>query len=61
MFWYGNSGVNGWGYALMTVGMVVFWALVIVAIVALVRYVGRGAAHTNIPPSTSTCCCRPRS
>jgi putative membrane protein len=29
MWWYG-SGMSGWGYAVMTLGMVVFWALVIV-------------------------------
>jgi putative membrane protein len=36
MMWYGD-GMNGWGYVLMTVGMVLFWALVIVGIVLLVR------------------------
>ena len=41
MCWYGN-GMNGWGYALMTVGMVLFWALVIFAVIALVRYLARG-------------------
>lgn len=40
MFWYGN-GMSGWGYGLMTVGMVLFWALVIFGLVALVRYVAR--------------------
>lgn len=40
MFWYGN-GMGGWGYALMTVSSVLFWALVIIAVVALVRYVTR--------------------
>jgi putative membrane protein len=45
MFWYGN-GVNGWGYALMAVGMVVFWGLLILAVVALVRYPGRAAQST---------------
>lgn len=39
MFWYGD-GMTGWGYALMTVGMVLFWALVIFGLVALVRYAG---------------------
>ncbi|HET9139284.1 SHOCT domain-containing protein [Actinophytocola sp.] len=39
MFWYGN-GMSGWGYALMTVGMVLFWGLLIVAVVVLVRYLG---------------------
>jgi putative membrane protein len=45
MFWYGN-GMSTWGYALMTIGMVVFWTLVIVGIVALIRYLG----HPSEPP-----------
>ena len=40
MFWWGQ-GMNGWGYALMSVSMVLFWGLVILGIVALVRYLGR--------------------
>ena len=42
MFWYGN-GMNGWGYVLMTVGMVLFWGLVIFGIVTTVRHLGRVA------------------
>ncbi|MTE12493.1 SHOCT domain-containing protein [Nocardia aurantiaca] len=42
MMWYGN-GMSGWGYALMTIGMLIFWALVIGGLVTLVRYSG-GAA-----------------
>jgi putative membrane protein len=38
--WDGH-GFAPWGFALMTVSMVLFWALVILAIVALVRYLGR--------------------
>jgi putative membrane protein len=53
MYWYGN-GMSGWGYALMTVGMVLFWGAVIFGIVALVRYVGRGGppAGEPAPPAT---------
>lgn len=40
MWWYGN-GLNGWGYALMTISMVLFWALVIYGVVLLARYLGR--------------------
>ena len=40
MFWYGG-GMNGWGYALMTISMVLFWALVIFGVVALVRFFTR--------------------
>ena len=32
------SGIGGWGYALMAVGMVLFWAAVILGIAALVRH-----------------------
>ena len=37
MFWYGG-GMSGWGYALMMISMVLFWALVIAGVVALVRF-----------------------
>jgi putative membrane protein len=37
MFWYGNN-MSWWGYAGMGIGMVLFWALIIVGIVALVRF-----------------------
>jgi putative membrane protein len=40
MYWYG-SGMSGWGYALMTVSVVLFWGAVIFGIVMLVRYFGR--------------------
>lgn len=53
MFWYGNTGFNGWGYALMTIVMIAFCALVIIAIVALVRYLGRGTGHTTTPRSST--------
>lgn len=41
MWWYG-PGMSGWGYALMTVSMVLFWALIIFGAIALVRYLARG-------------------
>jgi putative membrane protein len=44
MFWYGN-GMSGWGYGLMTGGMIVFWVLVFGGIVALVRYAGSGSSQ----------------
>ena len=46
MFWYG-SGMSGWGYALMTVSMVVFWGLVIFGIVVLIRYLGRSSQRSE--------------
>jgi len=42
MFWNGD-GMHWWGYAFMTVGTLLFWALVIAGIVALVRYAGRSS------------------
>ncbi len=50
MYWYG-SGMSGWGYAVMTVSMVLFWGAVIVGIVALVRYFGHGGQQAPSPPS----------
>ncbi|MFJ8819663.1 SHOCT domain-containing protein [Amycolatopsis thermoflava] len=41
MYWYGN-GMSGWGVALMTLGNVVFWALVIIGGIALFRVLQRG-------------------
>ena len=50
MYWYG-SGMSGWGYALMTVSMILFWGAVIFGIVLLVRYFGRnGQPHAAPPP-----------
>ncbi|WP_436498939.1 SHOCT domain-containing protein [Actinokineospora sp. HUAS TT18] len=51
MFWYGN-GMGGWGYALMTVSTVLFWALLLAGAVALVRHLGRGtrSAQGGPPP-----------
>jgi putative membrane protein len=50
MWWYG-SGMNGWGYVLMTANMVLFWALVIFGVVALVRYLGRAGRVTAAQPT----------
>jgi putative membrane protein len=48
MWWYG-PGMNAWGYTAMTVSMVLFWTLVIVGVVALVRY--RGKQDTTARPT----------
>jgi putative membrane protein len=40
MMYYG-PGMGAWGYLLMTLNLVLFWALVIAGIVVLVRYLGR--------------------
>jgi putative membrane protein len=48
MWWYG-PGMTGWGYGLMTVSMVLFWALVIFGVVALVRYLSRNDRGSGAP------------
>jgi putative membrane protein len=53
MYWYG-SGMSGWGYALMTISMVLFWGAVIFGIVALVRYLGRGGPQAGEPAQQAT-------
>ena len=51
VMWYGgNWGWGGW--VLMAAGMVVFWALVITAVVLAVRYLA-GPRGTDASPSGS--------
>ena len=45
MFW-SDHDMSGWGYAGMAIGMVLFWVLIIVGIIALVRYTA-GAPQTR--------------
>ncbi len=50
MFW-SDHDMSGWGYTGMAIGMVLFWALVIVGIVALVRYTsGAGQQRASQAP-----------
>jgi len=51
MHWYETEHVSGWGYALMTISMVAFWALVLAGIVLLVRYLGRADRPGGARPS----------
>ena len=53
MYWYGNS-MSGWGYALMTISMVLFWGLVIAGVVALIRYLGRSGQQGGAGPAPYT-------
>ena len=41
MFWWGPYG-SGWGFVLMSVGMLLFWGLVILGVVVVVRYLAGG-------------------
>ncbi|HET6503526.1 MAG TPA: SHOCT domain-containing protein [Amycolatopsis sp.] len=51
MYWHGY-GMGGWGYALFTASTVLFWVLVIAAVVALVRYFGRRTPGPGSGPAT---------
>ena len=46
MFW-SDHDMSGWGYAGMVIGMVLFWVLLIVGIIALIRYT-TGATQTRV-------------
>ena len=48
MYGYG-IGMGGWGYALMTISMILFWGVVIYGIVALVRYAHRDGPQRGEP------------
>jgi putative membrane protein len=48
MFW-SDHDMSGWGYAGMVIGMALFWALIIVGIIALTRY----TAGATLPRASS--------
>ncbi len=52
MMWGYDHDMSGWGYAAMGIGMVLFWALIIVGIIALVRVVRQPSSAA--PPSAPT-------
>jgi putative membrane protein len=47
MMW--DGGISVWGFALMTFNTVLVWALIILGIIALVRYIGRATQATGTP------------
>ena len=51
MWWSGNGAVNAGWYALMIVGMVLFWGLLIVGVIAVVCYLVRGDRSLRAPPT----------
>lgn len=55
MGWYGGSGWGIGAWMAMGVGMVVFWGLVILVVVALVRGSSRSRGHRTppMPPSAA--------
>lgn len=46
MMYYGDH-LSGWGWFGMTLGMILFWGLIVAAIVVLVRWAGA----SNRPPT----------
>ncbi|WP_211591733.1 SHOCT domain-containing protein [Microbispora sp. H10836] len=49
MYW---NGMNGWGYAVMMAGNVIFWAALITGVVLLARHLGRASrppVRTDLP------------
>ena len=55
MYWYDGHGMNGWGWSAMSLGMLLFWVVVIIGAVLLVRALvhagDRGRTPTQ-PPAT---------
>ena len=51
MYWYG-SGMSGWGYALMTISMVLFWGLIIASAIVVGRRLLREERTPGTAPST---------
>lgn len=52
MLWYDHD-MSGWGYAGMVIGMILFWTLIVVGIIALIRF-SSGAFRTGPSPSPDT-------
>ena len=52
MYPYGEH-MSGWGYALGIIGMVMFWAVLVLAIAAAVRYLDRKRGESSPPPPLS--------
>ncbi|MFI7413578.1 SHOCT domain-containing protein [Streptomyces sp. NPDC049627] len=53
MFWYAH-GVSGWGWFGMSVGMILFWTVIIAALVLLFRAVNGPHEHTHTTPAAPT-------
>lgn len=53
MFWHGH-GVSAWGWFVMTVGMVLFWALIIAVAVLLFRALSRPQDGVRTPAGPPT-------
>jgi putative membrane protein len=53
MYWYDHD-VSGWGWFMMSVSTILFWALIITAAVLLFRALGRRThERTHVPAAPS--------
>jgi putative membrane protein len=50
MMYLHGEHMSGWGYALGIIGMVLFWAVLVLAIAAAVRYLDRKRRESFPPP-----------
>lgn len=51
MMYWNDHGMNGWGYGLATLTMLLFWGLLITGAVLLFRHLGRAPQrHSTTPP-----------
>lgn len=56
MMWWHGPAMGTWGYALTTVGMVLFWQLTVFGVIVLTRHLGRldqSVPERPVPPSRS--------
>jgi putative membrane protein len=53
MYWWGNQ-MTGWGWALITISSIAFWALLLAGTVALVRYSRLAGIDRREPPPPAT-------
>ena len=54
MWWHG-FGMTPWGYALTTVGMLLFWQLAVFGMILLIRYLGRSNQSVAERPVPRSC------
>ncbi len=52
MPWYGHN-LSGWGWFAMSAGMIVFWGVIIIVVVAVVRALGRSQDYPRPPAGPS--------
>lgn len=44
---FGDGGMGAWGFALMTASTVLVWLVIVLGIIALVRYLVRSGDHSG--------------